>query len=403
MAARKPEDLIAEAPAKDPRKIIREMRNALNKDDEDKLTWNLADDDSPTHVKDYISTGSTLLDYVISNRADGGIPCGKLTEIAGEESTGKSLLCAHIIANTQRKNGIAVYIDSENAANPGFMRQVGVDLESLIYVQPGTIERAFETIEGVIKTLRAKNGKVPVTILWDSLAGTPPQAEIEGDYDPNSRIGLGAKAMSKGLRKITDLIGKERITLVFTNQLKMNPGAGQYGDPWVVPYGKAVPYHASVRIRLNSSTKLKDANGNVYGVKTRAKCIKTRLGPGHRTSVFEIHFDIGVDDIGSWFVYLHEEAKLIEKRGGWCYIDTGGPKPIQFREKEWRKLVADDAGVREWAQRALKERLTVVYKPLEEREGIEVGPDDDYPVTPIPLKKLITVESFELDPGTLTP
>ena len=120
MAARKREDTGDEPAVKaaDPKKLVKEMRNALNKDDEDKLSWNLADDDSPTHVSDFISTGSTLLDYIISNRRDGGVPVGKLTEIAGEEASGKSLLCAHIIANTQRKGGIAVYIDSENAANP---------------------------------------------------------------------------------------------------------------------------------------------------------------------------------------------------------------------------------------------------------------------------------------------
>ena len=378
MAGRKREEEEApqEPTARDPKKIIREMRTALNKDDDEKLTWNLAEEDSPTHVSDFISTGSTLLDYVISNRQDGGVPVGKLTEIAGEEATGKSLLCAHIIANTQRKGGIAVYLDSENAANPGFMKQVGVDLDALIYVQPGTIERSFETIEGIIKTLRGKNSKVPVTIIWDSLAGTPPQAEIEGDYDPNSRIGVGAKAMSKGLRKITDLIGKEKITLVFTNQLKMNPGAGPYGDPWVTPYGKAVPYHASVRIRLNSSTKLKDANGNVYGVKTNARCVKTRLGPPHRRCTFEIHFDVGVDDVGSWFTFLHEEMKLVEKRAGWCYVDIGRDKPVQFREKDWRKLVSDEPAVRAWALSHLAQRLTVVYKPIEEREGIEVQGED---------------------------
>lgn len=351
--------------------IIRSIRTSLNKDDDEKLTWDLTKEDSPTHVKEFISTGSTLLDYVVSNRRAGGIPVGKLTEIQGEEASGKSLLCAHIIANTQKLGGIAVYMDTENATNPDFMRRVGVDLQSLIYVQPGTIEKAFETIEDVIKALRAKSADIPVTILWDSIAATPPQAEIEGDYDPNSRIGLMAKALAKGLRKLTDLIGRERITLVFTNQLKQKFNV-MYGDPWGTPGGKAIPYHASVRLRVSSSTKLKDKDNTVFGIVTNGSAVKTRLGPPLRKCKFEIHFDAGIDDVGSWFNVLHEN-KLIEKRGGWCYIEMPNHPPVQFREAGWRKLCAENVGVKAWAEQELERIMVVRYDDnVLEREGVEI-------------------------------
>jgi recombination protein RecA len=403
----------------DEKQMVRTIRNALNKDDGEKVTWDLTKDDSPTHVKDFISTGSTLLDYIISNRRDGGVPCGKLTEIQGEEASGKSLLCAHIIANTQKKGGIAVYIDTENAANPDFMRRIGVNLEKLIYVQPGTIEKSFETIEAIIGTLRAKSASVPVTILWDSVGNTPPQAEIEGDYDPNSRMGLGAKAMAKGLRKVTELIGREKITMVFTQPLKFAMGGSPYADPFITPYGKALPYHASVRVRLTSSTKLKDKANNVYGLKTNGRIIKSRLGPGHRSVRFEIHFDHGVDDEGSWFETLHE-AGLIEKRNGWCYIDMmgwagcdpgtsefqffqscrtnekTGRREFQFREAQFGEEVRANPALRMWCLDRFDELLIVKYedkRPV--REGIEIPNEESEIVAVLPKRDESAIDELE--------
>ena len=386
----------------DDRSMIRSIRNTLNKDDNEKVTWDLTKDDSPTHVKEFISTGSTLLDYIISNRRGGGVPVGKLTEVQGEEASGKSLLCAHIIANTQKKGGIAVYIDTENAANPEFMQRIGVDLEKLVYIQPGTIEKAFETIEAIIGALRAKSATVPVTILWDSVGNTPPQAELEGDYDPNSRMGLGAKAMAKGLRKTTELIGREKITMVFTQPLKFAMGGSPYADPFITPYGKALPYHASVRVRVTSSTKLKDKDNNVYGLKTNGRIIKSRLGPGHRSIKFEIHFDHGIDDEGSWFEVLHE-AGLIEKKNGWCYIDlTGtalapqygrlndktGRVEFQFREAQFGEEVRANEWLRNWCMDRFDELLIVKYedkRPI--REGVEIPNEEAEVIEPVLKKK----------------
>lgn len=348
---------------------IRSLRNSLNKDDDDKVTWDLTKDDAPTIVKEFIPTGCTLLDYTMTNRRNGGAPVGKLISIAGEEASGKSLMCAHIIAEVQRRGGIAVYLDSESAADPDFMRRVGVDLESLVYIQPGTVEKAFEHMENCIKVLRAKNPDVLMAIIWDSIGGTPTQAEIEGSYDPNSSIGLLGKALSKGLRKVIDLVAKERVALIFTNHLKQKIGYVM-GDPMYEPGGKSVPYFASVRVRLTSSTKLKDASGNIYGVKTNARVIKSRLGPAHRSVKFEIHFDCGIADEMSWFDTLHE-AGMIEKRAGWCY-PTGMAESEKFREKEWRTLAGPGGKFRDWALDCLEKLMVVKYDDPETREGVEV-------------------------------
>ncbi len=388
-----------EAKPADVKSLVRTLRNSLNKDDDDKVTWDLTKDDSPTYIRDWVSTGSTILDIVISNKLGGGIPVGKITELQGEESSGKSLLCAHIIAETQKRGGIAVYLDTENATNPDFMRRIGVDLEKLIYIQPGTIEKAFEHIEGIITKIREKPGSPLLVILWDSVGNTPPQAEIEGDYDPNSRIGLGAKAMAKGLRKITDLIAREQIALVCTQPLKFAMGGNGYGDPWITVYGKALPYHSSLRLRVSSSTKLKDPKTDtVYGLKTHARVIKSRLGTSYRTCKFEIHFDHGIDDEASWFEVLHE-AGLIEKDGGWCYIDqlpsgriwdkgvnAGKDRGIQFREAAFGELCRTDRKVREWALQTLEKLLTVKYedkRPI--REGQEIPNDDEGPLPDAPV------------------
>jgi recombination protein RecA len=380
----------------DQKQAARTLRDTLNKSnskDGDIVAWDLTRDDSPTHIKDWIPTGSTLLDYAISNRRDGGVPAGKIVEIQGEESSGKSLLCAHLIANVQRRGGIAVYMDTENAANPDFMRRIGVDLERMIYVQPGTIERAFEILEGVVMTIRAKAPSQPLLIVWDSVGNTPPQAEVEGDYDPNSRMGLGAKAMAKGLRKITDMIGKEQVTMVFTQPLTYRMDAGMYGDPLGTKYGKALPYHASIRLRVTSSTKLKDKDGEIYGLVTNGRIIKSRLGTSHRTCKFEIHFDHGIDDETSWFLVLHE-AGLVERDNGWCYVPElpsgriwdkkgsayeGKDRGVQFREAEFGQLCRDDQRVRKWALDALEKLLIKRYddvRPI--REGEEV-PNEEAP------------------------
>ena len=240
--------------------LVNDLRSELNKAAKENVAYDLHGD-NPTDVKTWIPTGSTLLDYLISNKRNGGIPVGKLTTIAGESASGKSLVVTQILANTQKMGGLAVHIDTENSASPEFMEQLGLDTKNnFMYVQPGTIEEVFENIERLIGLIREKAPNKLVCIVWDSVAGTPVKAEIEGDYDPNSRIGLTAKALAKGMRKVTETLGREQIALVFTNQLKTNIGV-MFGDNRVEPGGKALPYHASARIWLTQHKS--KANGEI--------------------------------------------------------------------------------------------------------------------------------------------
>lgn len=367
-------------------KLTKLLINELNKDSDKtgKMAWNLATDaDNPTDVREFISTGSTLLDYIISNRINGGVPVGKLTEIHGEEGSGKSLLCAHIIAETQRRGGLAVYIDTENAANPEFMARLGVNINEMVYLQPSAVEDVGESIVRVITMARLKAPNRLVTILWDGIAGTPTKVELTGEFDLNMNTQLEkSKVLSKMMRMITETLGKERICLVFTNQLKTKIGV-MYGDPMTTPGGKAVPYHSSVRIRLTSGEKHKDdgkgGTGDVYGISTTAKVIKNRCGPPLRKCKFDILFSSGVDDVGSWFEKLHE-LKEIEKADGWCYLSSlpsgkieekgankGTDRGMKFRESRFSEFVTTDPKVKAHCLKLLEKHMIVKYdtKPFD--------------------------------------
>ena len=328
--------------------LANELRNELNKAAKENVAYDLHGD-NPTNVKTWISTGSTLLDYIISNRRDGGIPVGKLTTIAGESASGKSLVVTQILANTQKMGGLAVYIDTENAASPEFMEQLGLDTKNnFMYVQPGTIEEVFENIERLIGLIREKAPDKLVCIVWDSVAGTPVKAEIEGDYDPNSRIGLTAKALAKGMRKVTETLGKAQIALVFVNQLKVNIGV-MFGDNRVEPGGKALPYHASTRIWLTqhkgkANGQILNDKKQVIGFHTSAKTMKSRFGPSPRSCQFDVLFDlandrVGVDDEGSWLNAIAGTSGCI-RTGGWYTINVGG-EDKKFQSKEFPKLLED--------------------------------------------------------------
>jgi len=343
MAKKKKEDLTEEEPKKkeSPEAITKYLIKQMNKGEDLPIAFNLKGS-NPTDVKDFISTGSTVLDYCAANRRDGGAPCGKLTEIVGEEATGKSLIATQMLACTQRKGGIAVYLDTENAANPDFMKRCGLDVNKLVYMQPGSIEDCYAAIEKCILMSKLKDTSVPITIVWDSTAGTPAQAEVEGTYDANSRMGLAGKAHALGLRKITKMVGFDKVTLVFVNQLKYKIGV-MFGDPMFAPGGKAVPFHSSLRIRLTRSKELTTGTGKLketYGVHTIAKVIKSRLGPPMRRCEFDILFSSGVDDVNSIRDYLWEVKGVIKKQGGWMIMDYLGEEK-KFRALDWTKMMKD--------------------------------------------------------------
>lgn len=358
-----------------PLALSRELVKAFNTDVPDKIAWSLAaDDDNPTDVKEFISFGSTLLNYICTNRKNGGAPVGKITEIAGEEASGKSLICAHLIAECQKRGGIAIYMDTENAANPAFMQQLGVDLKQLVYLQPGTIEDVGEQLVKSIIMTRTKAPDRLVLVIWDGVAATPTKAEVEGTLDTNMNQNLErAKIIAKMMRKVTDTLGKERICFVITNQLKVAIGV-TYGDQFYTPGGKGIPYAASLRIRLTRSTQNRDEKTKqVYGIRTLAQAVKCRFGPPLRKCEFNIMFADGIDDVASWFVKLHEVGE-IEKADGFCYltswpsgkieekgVNKGKDRGIVFRESAWRELLTGDTKIKQHVVDLIDKHMIVRY------------------------------------------
>ena len=208
------------------------LADSLNKKFKDtKVAYFLDGSDStPTDIKEFVSTGSSMLDLAISNRPNGGIAVGRITEINGLESSGKSLLGAHILAETQKKGGIAVYIDTETSVSQEFLEVIGVDFSKMLYLHLETVEDIFEAIDEIVTKVRESDKDRLVTILVDSLAAASTKVEMEADFEKDGWATAKAIIISKAMRKITQMIGRQKIALVFTNQLRQKLGV-MFGDP----------------------------------------------------------------------------------------------------------------------------------------------------------------------------
>jgi len=307
------------------KRVLSDTKGAITKDDSilndilvDSLNKKLGDvafilgkGDSPPETKEWLSTGSTILDTIISNDLDanGGIPVGKLVEISGEAASGKSLLSYMILKDCQDKGGIPVLIDTENAANEDFLRLIGLEFYpegSLVYIQVDSIEGVFKAIEDIIRRIRENDKDKLCCIVWDSVAGTSTDAEIQGDYG-DATVGLAARLIGQGLRKIIRFIGTQRVSLVFLNQIRQKIGVF-FGDDTVTPGGKAIPFFAAVRIRLYSGGKVK-AGKDVLGVGIRPKIVKNRMGPPHREADLKMYFNRGLIDEEGWIDILLKFGK----------------------------------------------------------------------------------------------
>jgi len=297
-------------------------------------------DTTPTDIKDFISTGSTMLDLAISNKPNGGIAVGRITELNGLESSGKSLLGAHILAETQQKGGVAVYIDTETAVSTEFLSAIGVDTDSMLYLHLETVEDIFQAIEEIVAKVRESDKNRLVTILVDSLAAASTNVEMEADFDKDGWATSKAIIISKAMRKITQMIGRQQIALVFTNQLRQKLGV-MFGDPWTTSGGKALPFHSSTRIRLKNTGQIKDKKNNTIGMKMRAQVIKNRLGPPMRHADFELYFETGIDDDGSWLKVM-KDHKLVKQGGSWYTMENHKGKEIKFQSKDWSEQLKDE-------------------------------------------------------------
>ncbi len=315
-----------------------DLIKSLNKERGSRVAYNLSTDESPTHVNRWISTGSKQLDYIISNQKDGGLPEGRIVEIFGPPSIGKSHIATQIAKSTQQMGGIVVYIDTENATSVENLRALGVDIKKrFVYVDTHCTEEVLSIAESTIVKAKAMDKDVPVTIIWDSVAATSPKAELTGDYDKES-IGLQARAISKGMRKITGVIANEKVLMVCLNQIRTKVGV-LYGDPTTTPGGMAIPFHSSVRIKLGAGSQILNKDKEPIGINVSAKTIKNKVSAPFRSCNFEIHFGKGIKE--------HEQVFDVLRKHGMEHINgydieisgTGAWKNLLVSDKKGEVIV----------------------------------------------------------------
>jgi recombination protein RecA len=349
--------------------LAQQIADNLNKKYKDQKVAFFLDDDSedaPTNITGWVSSGATMLDVAVSNRPFGGFPIGRITEITGLEQSGKSLLSAHVLAETQKQGGVAVLIDTETAVSREFFDAIGVDVSKLLYITADTVEDIFETIDTIIEQVRKGDKDKLVTIVVDSVAAASTQRELEADYGKDGYATDKAIIISKAMRKITNVIGRQKITLVFTNQLRQKMNAMAFSDPWTTSGGKAIAFHASVRLRLASTGKIKakDSKGNerVVGIKVRANVIKNRLGPPLRSADFDIFFDRGIDNYGAWLGAM-KDYDFVKQGGAWyTYVDVETGEEFKFQAKELQDLLENNPSVKEQIYKRICEFTILQYK-----------------------------------------
>jgi len=342
------------------------LAESLNKQSKDqKVAFFLDSDEAPTNVEGWVSTGASMLDVAISNRPYGGLPVGRITEITGLEQSGKSLVSAHLLAETQKLGGIAVLIDTENAVSREFLEAIGVDTTKLLYVAAETVEQCFEYTETIIEKVRTSSKDKYVTIVVDSVAAASTEKEMEADYGKDGYATDKAIIISKAMRKITNLIGRQKITLVFTNQLRQKMNAMPFSDPWTTSGGKAIAFHASVRLRLKSMGTIKaKENGNerIVGIKVRCQVVKNRMGPPLRSADFDIFFDRGIDNYGAWLAVMKENG-IVKQSGAWYeYIDIDSGEVIKFQSKDFPNTLENNQEVKEQIYKRICEATILQYK-----------------------------------------
>ena len=283
-----------------------------------------------------VSTGAPTLDRILGI---GGLPLGRVVEIYGPESSGKSTIALSTVAQAQKQGIRCAYIDAEHALDPAYMTALGVDLDELLLAQPDYGEQALEIVDKLIKT-----GEIGLIVV-DSVAALVPKAELEGDMEAN-QMGLQARMMSKALRKIVALANEHKTLVVFINQLRMKIGI-MFGNPETTPGGRALPYAASVRLDIRKKEDIKDKAGESIGIKVKAKIIKNKMAPPLKVTEFDIFYGKGVDMYGS-LLDLAFMSGIFTQKGAWIYYN--GEMFSQGRENAINKLKEDTQLFQELSQ-----------------------------------------------------
>jgi recombination protein RecA len=299
--------------------------------------------DHPRVPIDVIPTGSIALDVALGL---GGLPRGRIVEIYGPESSGKTTVALHALANAQKAGGIAAFIDAEHALDPAYAQKLGVDTDALLVSQPDTGEQALEIMDMLIRS-----GAIDVVVI-DSVAALVPKAEIEGEMG-DSHVGLQARLMSQALRKITGALSQTKTTAIFINQLREKVGV-MFGSPETTSGGKALKFYASVRLDIRRIETLKDGTESV-GNRTRVKVVKNKLAPPFRNAEFDILYGIGISREGS-LIDLGVEQGIVRKAGAWYTYE--GDQLGQGKENA-RTFLHENEDLANEIEKKIKEKLGV--------------------------------------------
>ncbi|MBQ7164007.1 MAG: recombinase RecA [Clostridia bacterium] len=299
-----------------------------------------------------IPTGCITLDLALGI---GGMPRGRIIEIYGPESSGKTTVALHVIAETQKRGGVAAFIDAEHALDPVYAAKLGVQLDNLYVSQPDTGEQALDITDSLVRS-----SAVDVIVI-DSVAALTPKAEIEGDMG-DTHVGLQARLMSQALRKLAGITNKSKTCVIFINQLREKVGV-MFGNPETTPGGKALKFYSSVRIDVRKADTLKDSNG-MYGNRTKAKIVKNKLAPPFKTAEFDIIYGEGISATGC-LVDLGVEYDVIEKSGSW--FSYNGEKVAQGREK-MKDYLANNPEIMNEIDAKIREKVLVTAEPDEDGE-----------------------------------
>ena len=302
-----------------------------------------------------VSTGSLGLDIALGI---GGLPRGRIIEIFGPESSGKTTLALHAIAEAQKIGGTAAFVDAEHALDPGYAKKLGVDIDELIVSQPDTGEQALEIVDTLVRS-----NAIDVLVV-DSVAALVPRAEIEGEMG-DSHVGLQARLMSQALRKLTGSISRSRCTVIFINQIRMKIGV-MYGNPETTTGGNALKFYASVRLDIRRTGQIKDRD-DIVGNATRVKVVKNKVAPPFKQVEFDIMYGEGVSKVGE-ILDLGVKAGIVEKSGAWFSYDSIRIGQGRENAKTWLR---ENGEMADKIEKAIRGKTEVVG------EALMAGPSED--------------------------